>query len=48
MFASDLCFTISDAFRVQSIQHSYGNCSHEAVSSICSCVGSFNCFAASR
>ena len=48
MYSSDLCFSISVPSRVQSILHSYGSCSHGAVSSLCSCVGSSNCLDASR
>ena len=45
---SDLCFSISVPSRGQSVLHSYGSCSHGAVSSLCSFVGSSNCLDASR
>ena len=48
MYFSDFCFSISVPSLVQSILHSYGSCSHVAVSSLCSCVGSSNCLDASR
>ena len=43
MYSSDLCFSTSVPFLVQSILHSYGSYSHGAVLSISSCVGSSNC-----
>ena len=43
MYSSDLCFSISVPSLVQSLLHLYGSCSHEAVSSLCSYLGSSNC-----
>ena len=48
MYSSDLCFSISVPSRVQSILHLYGSCSHGAVASPCSCVGSSNYLDMSR
>ena len=48
MYSSDHCFSISVPSLVQSIPHSYGSCSHGAVLSISSCVGSSNCLDTSR
>ena len=48
MYASDLSFSTSVPSLVQSILHSYGSCSHGAVLSISSCVGSSNCLDTSQ